>query len=106
MAKCARCGVETELYDLGVPICPACITGRDGVVPSVDSLRAEVTSAKELYHKAMEEFEHRQALCRSLPNNHPDRTIAARSEAEAKKAGERYWEALRAYGEAVRRDSG
>jgi len=25
MAKCVRCGAETELFDRGVPICPACV---------------------------------------------------------------------------------
>jgi hypothetical protein len=25
MAKCSRCGNETELYDGGVPICLACV---------------------------------------------------------------------------------
>jgi hypothetical protein len=24
MAKCAKCGAETELFDRGVPICTAC----------------------------------------------------------------------------------
>jgi len=25
MAKWVKCGVETELFDRGVPICPACV---------------------------------------------------------------------------------
>lgn len=29
MAKCKRCGKETELYDSGVPMCPACVDERD-----------------------------------------------------------------------------
>jgi len=30
MAKCTRCGKETELYEAGIPICPACIDEREG----------------------------------------------------------------------------
>lgn len=29
MAKCNRCGKETELYEGGIPICPACIDERE-----------------------------------------------------------------------------
>ena len=29
MAKCKRCGKETELYEAGVPLCLACIDERD-----------------------------------------------------------------------------
>ena len=29
MAKCRRCGKETELYEAGIPICVACIDERD-----------------------------------------------------------------------------
>jgi len=29
MAQCIRCGKETELYEAGVPICPACIDQRE-----------------------------------------------------------------------------
>ena len=34
MARCASCGADTELYHLGIPICPACINDRDGVQQS------------------------------------------------------------------------
>jgi hypothetical protein len=106
MPKCVECGAETELHELGVPICPACISERERLHPSLDSLRAEVAAARERYRKAMEEFEHQQAMCRDLPKGHPDRTMAARLEENAKAAGERYWEILRAYSDALRRDSG
>ena len=29
MAKCKRCGKETELYEAGVPLCLACIDERE-----------------------------------------------------------------------------
>lgn len=29
MAKCYRCGNETELHEAGVPICPVCLDERD-----------------------------------------------------------------------------
>jgi len=29
MAKCNRCGKETELYEAGVPICPSCLDEQD-----------------------------------------------------------------------------
>ena len=35
MAQCVKCASETQLYDRGVPICPACI----------DSLDAKATEA-------------------------------------------------------------
>jgi hypothetical protein len=29
MAKCKRCGKETELYEAGIPMCTACLDERD-----------------------------------------------------------------------------
>jgi len=29
MANCGRCGKETELYDVGIPICLACINEQE-----------------------------------------------------------------------------
>src|SRR5689334_16221688 len=106
MPKCAGCGEETELHELDVPICPACIADREGSRPSLATLRDELASARKRYRQAMAEFERQEAKCRGLPQGHPDRTIAARFEQEAKMAGETYWEALRVYSNAARRDSG
>jgi Zn finger protein HypA/HybF involved in hydrogenase expression len=106
MPKCAGCGTETDLHELDVPICPSCVAERERLHSSIASLSAELTSARELYRKAMEEFNHHEAMCRGLPKGHPDRTVAAHLEEQAKTAGERYWEALRAYGDALRQGGG
>jgi len=97
MPKCAGCGTETDLHELDVPICPACVAKRERVHSSIASLSAELTLARELYRKAMEEFDRQAAMCRGLPEGHPDRTVAARLEEKAKTSGEKYWEALRLY---------
>ena len=104
MAKCGRCGAETELYELDFPMCPECIAQREGMRRSLTNLSAELTSARELYRRAMEEFEHHQGLCRDLPKEHPRRGTAERMQEKAKQAGERYWDLLRAYTEALRRE--
>jgi|GEM_PF-5889386 len=102
MAKCAGCGTETDLHELGVPICPACIAERDQ--PSLAGLNSAVITAREVYRKAMADYEHHQARCRDLPKGHPDRIIGAGLEDAAKAAGERYWEALRVLGDALRQE--
>ena len=106
MAKCTECGGETELRELGTPVCTACISKRESVHPLLAELSAELPSARDLYRRAMEEFEHHQASSQHRPKGHPDRVEAARLEVIAKTAGEKYWEALRLYGETLRRQSG
>jgi hypothetical protein len=106
MPKCAGCGAETDLHELDVPICPACLADRERFHPSLASLSAELISAREVYRKAMEEFDHHAAMCGGLPKGHPDRTMAARLEEKAKISGKRYWEALRAYSLALRKGVG
>ena len=103
MPKCAGCGTETDLHELDVPMCPACIAERERLQSSIASLSAELTSARELYRKAMEESDHQKAICRGLPERHPDRTVAAGLEEKAKTSGERYWEALRVYSLALQK---
>jgi len=105
MAKCARCGAETELYELDVPTCPACIAEREGTHPSLETLRAEISSAREIYRQAMEKFEQHQAAGRDS-SKAPDRTVAGQLEAKAKTAGERYWAALQAYSDALQKGTG
>jgi len=104
MAKCKRCGAETELYELDVPVCTACVVEREGIHPFVANLSAELNSAREIYRDAMEEFERHQALCRNLPQEHSGQAVSARLRENAKTAGERYWDLLRAYGEALRKE--
>jgi len=106
MPKCAGCGTETDLHELDVPICPACVAERERLHSSIASLSAELTSARELYRKAMEEFDHQEAMCRGLPEGHPDRTLAAHLEEKAKTSGEKYWEALRVYSLALQKSGG
>jgi hypothetical protein len=104
--KCAGCGTETDLRELDVPICTACVAERERLHPSLASLSAELTSARKLYRKAMEEFDRQEATCRGLPQGHRDRIVAARLEEEAKTTGEKYWEALRVYSLALQNSSG
>jgi hypothetical protein len=106
MPKCAGCGAETDLHELDVPICPACLADRQRFHPSLERLSAEVTSAREVYRKALEEFDHHEALCAGLPRGQPERIVAARLEEKAKISGERYWEALRVYSLALRKGVG
>ena len=106
MPKCAGCGTETDLHELDVPLCTACVAKRERFHPSLARLSADLTSARELYRKAMEEFDHHEAMCRDLPKGHPDRTVAARLEEKARTSGERYWEALRVYSLALQKDGG
>ena len=106
MPKCAGCGTETDLHELDVPMCPACVAERERLQSSIASLSAELTSARELYRKAMEESDHQKAICRGLPERHPDRTVAAGLEEKAKTSGERYWEALRVYSLALQKAGG
>ena len=103
MPKCAGCGTETDLHELDVPMCPACVAERERLQSSIASLSAELTSARELYRKAMEESDRQKAMCRGLPEGHPDRTVAAGLEEKAKTSGERYWEALRVYSLALQK---
>jgi NMD protein affecting ribosome stability and mRNA decay len=103
MAKCVRCGTETELHELAVPICPQCISEPEPMDPAFSALNVQLISAKALYREAMQAFERHEIWCRNLPTQHPDRTTSARLEERAKTAGEKYWDLLRTYGEALRR---
>lgn len=103
MPKCAGCGTETNLHELDVPICPSCVAERERRQPSIASLTAELASAREIYRKAMEEFDRHEAMCRDLPKGHPNRAVAARLGEEAKICGETYWEALRIYSLALQK---
>lgn len=104
MPKCASCGSETDLRELDVPICPACIAERDQ--PWLAGLNAGLITAREAYRKALADYEHHQARCRDLPKGHSERMTGAGLEHAAKTAGERYWQALRLYGSALRQEGG
>jgi len=106
MPKCAGCGTETDLHELDVPICPTCVGERERFDRSLSGLNADLASARELYRKAMEEFEHHEAMSRGLPKGHPDRAAGARLEERARTSGEKYWEALRVYSLALRKNNG
>jgi hypothetical protein len=106
MPKCAGCGTQTDLHEFNIPMCTACVAERERSHPSLTSLSAELTLARELYRKAMEAFEHHEAMCRDLPKAHPDRAEAARLEEKARISGEKYWEALRVYSLALQKGGG
>ena len=105
MPKCAGCGAETDLHELDVAICTACVGERERGYSSLARLSAELTSARETYRKAMEEFDRHELGCRNLPREHPARTVAAGLEEKAKISGERYWEALRVYSLALQKSA-
>jgi hypothetical protein len=100
MPKCAGCGTETDLHELDVPICPSCISERDQL--ALDGLNAALYTAREVYRRAMGDYQDHQARFRDLPKGHPQRVIGAGLEDKAKAAGEKYWEALRAIGDTSR----
>jgi hypothetical protein len=104
MPKCAGCGKETDLHELDVPICPSCLSERDQI--ALDGVNTALVTAREIYCKAMADYQRHQARCRDLPKGHPDRIIAAGLEDKAKAAGERYWEVLRALGDAPQEEGG
>ena len=106
MPNCAGCGTQTDLHELNVPICPACIAERELLHPSLSGLNAELTSAREDYRKAMEEFDRYEAMCRGLPEGHPHKTTAAHLQDKVKTSGEKYWEALRVYSLARQKGGG
>ncbi len=106
MPKCAGCRTETDLLALDLPICTACVAERERFHPSLARLSAELTSAREIYRNAMEQFDRHEAMCQGLPKEHPQRTVAAHVGEKAQIAGGKYWEALRVYSVALQRRRG
>jgi NMD protein affecting ribosome stability and mRNA decay len=106
MAICAECGTDTELHELGVPICTSCISKRESLNPLLAGLSVEITHSRDLYFKAMQELAPYQAPGQRLAKGSRHRSEAMRLEDRAKIAGEKYWEALRRYGETLRRETG
>ena len=66
MANCTEGGVETDLHELGAPICPACVTERERLHPVQKTLSADLALARALYCEAMEEFERCKAALQAL----------------------------------------
>ena len=91
MPKCSECGTETELHELDIPICPECIAGRALGSADVQVLAAEFASATEFYRTRMADFEKHERLL-----SDPEWT-------EVQTAKESYLNALRRYGDALRR---
>jgi hypothetical protein len=81
------------------------VAERDRFDTSVAGLSTELTTARELYRKAMEEFDRYETTYRD-PTGNPDRTVAAALEEKVKTCGERYWEALRVYSLALQKRGG
>ena len=59
MANCAVCHAETDLYELGVPICPRCVEGYSQSGSAREALRVELATAREAYRQALQNLEHR-----------------------------------------------
>ncbi len=106
MAICAGCGIDTELHELGVPICTSCISKRESSNPLLADLSLEIAHTRDLYFKAMRALAPFQAPGERRPNGSRHGSEAMRLEDRAKIAGEKYWEALRCYVETLRRETG
>ena len=105
MAKCAECGSETELHELGVAVCPACIAKRETFRTGLASLFADLTSARDSYREAIAQLaDHLAAHPES--SGHPDRAKVIRLKEDAKAAEEKYREVLRLYSEIINRNGG
>src|SRR5690348_1385978 len=81
MATCSRCGVETELYECGVPICPKCSGERESKAKrklpgSGQSIRKllldEIAEANARLNKARQTFFEVMSKTSGFP--HPDGT--------------------------------
>jgi hypothetical protein len=91
MPKCSECGTPTDLHELDVPICPDCIAARGCDEPSVQTLAEEFQAAKEHYRREMLDFEKRR--------DGPELDRGT----EVQAAKQTYLNALRVYGDALRR---
>lgn len=89
MANCIECGLETDLHEMGAPICPACLTERERLHPVRASLTADLALARALYFEALEEFERCKAALQDFPSGHPERA--------------KYEEALKLYNQTLRK---
>ncbi len=74
MAECAFCKVETELYDGGTPICPACADAREGRLKGTQqqvqsTLHSELQAAAERAKAATASFD---AATREIPSGLPE----------------------------------
>lgn len=78
MARCYQCGIQTDLYLDGSPLCEAC-DGKIGDTPrlaTVAELNARLNAARDEYRRAMGAQREAFEFKRTLDPNNPDGSIA------------------------------
>jgi len=94
MAKCVKCGSETQLYVNDSPICVTCDSGK--AKAAVASTNLEQARAK--WKAAQQEFEIAEAVYVDLAGDNPDGSRALKNANRLlAEAGAEYREALREF---------
>jgi len=93
MASCSQCGIETELFDHGVPICIKCGTRHER-----DAANIDLAAARDNYKQAREEFYRLLRTSNDLPSGHPDGTALVHAGNQVlREAGNKLSKALAQY---------
>jgi hypothetical protein len=97
MARCYQCGIPTELYRCGSPLCEACQRkASPQSFVTIDQLNARLTEARDAYRKAVGAQTKAFELRPSLSPNHSDGLFAVQNTtAEVEEAAIKFREALR-----------
>jgi hypothetical protein len=78
MAACYVCGALTQLYENGVPVCPACCEEQDAApepprpAGGLENINTRLNTARHEYLKALLAQREAAELRRSLSVNNPD----------------------------------
>src|SRR5438552_11367848 len=98
MARCYQCGMRTDLYRDGSPLCEAC-DGRIGVTPklaTVAELNARLNAARDEYRRAMGAQREAFEFKRTLDLKNPDGSMAMQNaNFQVELASTKFREALR-----------
>jgi hypothetical protein len=112
VAKCHKCGTDTELFYGGVPACPKCAQALDErleagtrkpasqepVWRSLAEVNRNLTAARDAYRKAHAARLKAEDLTKHLSPGHPDGTQALHNaNQQLAMASERYEKALRVF---------
>ena len=108
MARCYQCGIQTDLYRDGSPLCATCADkiGGTPTPATLAELNAQLNAARDDYRRAMgartEAFEFK----RTLDPNNPDGSMAMQNaNFQVELASTKYRAALRAFVSALARRS-
>ena len=100
MAKCVKCGIETELHVGGVPVCPDCEASQKRVTghKTLEEVIAELQESRGEYREAMLAQSEADHLLKAIGPGHPDGTLALRNANQRlARAAKRYHEALQQF---------